>query len=99
MTTNLGNAFLLRLKISNIRPVSATETSRNITARVIERDTRRVIYYFLEDSRGSELANMVSNDTKRIAKVAKLDANLGSKNDANLALPPRFRQVLIKSPL
>ncbi|GFV07836.1 hypothetical protein TNCV_305841 [Trichonephila clavipes] len=28
------------------------ETSRNITARVIERDTSGEIYYFLEDSRG-----------------------------------------------
>ncbi|GFW44466.1 hypothetical protein TNCV_1748951 [Trichonephila clavipes] len=31
---------------------------------------------------------MVSNDAKMVAK-----------NDANLALPPRFRQVLIASPL
>ncbi|GFU84744.1 transposable element Tcb2 transposase [Trichonephila clavipes] len=38
---------------------------------------------------GSELANM----------VAKVAANLFAKNDANLALPPRFRQVLIESPL
>ncbi|GFU00549.1 hypothetical protein TNCV_3251001 [Trichonephila clavipes] len=30
----------------------ATETSRNITARVIERGTSGEIYYFLEDSRG-----------------------------------------------
>ncbi|GFY27383.1 hypothetical protein TNCV_2070031 [Trichonephila clavipes] len=30
---------------------SVTETSRNITARVIERDTSGEIYYFLEDSR------------------------------------------------
>ncbi|GFT88781.1 hypothetical protein TNCV_906201 [Trichonephila clavipes] len=30
----------------------AIETSRNITARVIEYDTSREIYYFLEDSRG-----------------------------------------------
>ncbi|GFW88867.1 hypothetical protein TNCV_2683011 [Trichonephila clavipes] len=44
---------------------------------------------------GSELANMVANDAKRVAKVAKLAA----KNDTNLALPPRFRQVLIESPL
>ncbi|GFT29351.1 RNA-dependent RNA polymerase 1 [Trichonephila clavipes] len=29
-----------------------TETSRNITARVIERDTCGEIYYFLENSRG-----------------------------------------------
>ncbi|GFU25278.1 hypothetical protein TNCV_1739281 [Trichonephila clavipes] len=32
--------------------ICATETSRNITARVIERCTSREIYYFLEDSRG-----------------------------------------------
>ncbi|GFT47546.1 hypothetical protein TNCV_3750621 [Trichonephila clavipes] len=60
---------------------SATETSRNITTRVIERDTSGEIYYFPEDS---ELANMVTNDVK----IAKLAANLISKNDANLALPP-----------
>ncbi|GFT37355.1 hypothetical protein TNCV_4285051 [Trichonephila clavipes] len=41
---------------------------------------------------GSELANRVAND-------AKLAANLVTKNDANLALPPRFRQVLTESPL
>ncbi|GFW99448.1 hypothetical protein TNCV_3007501 [Trichonephila clavipes] len=65
--------------------VKRDRTSRNITARVIERHTSGEIYYFLE---GSELANMVTND-----------AQLSSKNDANLALPPRFRQVLIESPL
>ncbi|GFV82235.1 hypothetical protein TNCV_2791331 [Trichonephila clavipes] len=31
--------------------IGAIETSRNITARVIERDTSGEIYYFLEDSR------------------------------------------------
>ncbi|GFU65110.1 hypothetical protein TNCV_1162981, partial [Trichonephila clavipes] len=76
------------------------ETSRNITARVIERDTSGEIYYFLEDSRGgSELANMIANDANMVARVAKLAANLVAKNDANLALPPRFRQILIESPL
>ncbi|GFS87956.1 hypothetical protein TNCV_5126111 [Trichonephila clavipes] len=45
---------------------------------------------------GFELANMVATDAKM---VAKLTTNLVSKNDANLALPPRFRQVLIESPL
>ncbi|GFS90118.1 transposable element Tcb2 transposase [Trichonephila clavipes] len=55
----------------------ATETSRNITARFIERDTSGEIYYFPE---GSELANMVAIDAKMVAKV--------TKNDANLALPP-----------
>ncbi|GFV62412.1 hypothetical protein TNCV_1183261 [Trichonephila clavipes] len=44
---------------------------------------------------GSELANMVVNDAQMVAKIAKSEA----KNDANLALPPRFRQVLIESPL
>ncbi|GFY03057.1 hypothetical protein TNCV_980621 [Trichonephila clavipes] len=44
---------------------------------------------------GSELANKVTNDAKMVAKVAKWTA----KNDANLALPPRFHQVLIQSPL
>ncbi|GFU11764.1 uncharacterized protein TNCV_4969601 [Trichonephila clavipes] len=32
--------------------LGAIETTRNITARVIERDTSGEIYYFLEDSRG-----------------------------------------------
>ncbi|GFX21695.1 hypothetical protein TNCV_1200751 [Trichonephila clavipes] len=48
---------------------------------------------------GSELANMVANDAKMVAKVTKLTANLVAKNDANLALPPRFRQFLIELPL
>ncbi|GFY25506.1 hypothetical protein TNCV_2486261 [Trichonephila clavipes] len=48
---------------------------------------------------GSELANMVATDTKMVTKVAKLAANLVTKNDANLALPPGFRQVLIEWPL
>ncbi|GFV89219.1 hypothetical protein TNCV_4914181 [Trichonephila clavipes] len=45
--------------------------------------------------RDSELVNMVANDAKMIAKVTKLVA----KNEANLARPPRFRHVLIESPL
>ncbi|GFU79569.1 hypothetical protein TNCV_4713901 [Trichonephila clavipes] len=40
---------------------------------------------------GFELVNMV-------AKLAKLATNMVAKNDANLALPPRFRQVLIEWP-
>ncbi|GFX97017.1 hypothetical protein TNCV_1997491 [Trichonephila clavipes] len=32
--------------------IDVTGTSRNITSRVIERDTSGEIYYFLEDSRG-----------------------------------------------
>ncbi|GFV19104.1 hypothetical protein TNCV_3223221 [Trichonephila clavipes] len=71
------------------------ETSRNITARVIERDVNREIHYFLEESRGS---SELANDAKMVAKVTKLAANLIAKNDANLDLP-RFRQVLIESPL
>ncbi|GFX01272.1 hypothetical protein TNCV_3729411 [Trichonephila clavipes] len=35
-----------------LKPYSTIETSRNITTRVIERDTSGEIYYFLEDSRG-----------------------------------------------
>ncbi|GFU91084.1 hypothetical protein TNCV_4924151 [Trichonephila clavipes] len=46
---------------------------------------------------GSELANMVVNDAKMVAKVTKLATNLVAKNDANSALPPRFRRVLIES--
>ncbi|GFW70526.1 hypothetical protein TNCV_1623601 [Trichonephila clavipes] len=43
---------------------------------------------------------MVTNDAKLVTKVTKLAANLVTKkNDANLALPQRFRQVLIESPL
>ncbi|GFW96144.1 hypothetical protein TNCV_958571 [Trichonephila clavipes] len=48
---------------------------------------------------GSELANMVTNDAKMVANIAKFAANLVAKNDANLALPPRCRQVLNESPL
>ncbi|GFV98071.1 hypothetical protein TNCV_4448311 [Trichonephila clavipes] len=42
---------------------------------------------------------MVANDTKMVTKAARLATNLLAKNDSNLALPPRFRQVLIESPL
>ncbi|GFT93963.1 hypothetical protein TNCV_2133471 [Trichonephila clavipes] len=53
----------------------------------------------IQDSRGfSELANdvkMVANDVKRVANDDKMIAKVAkgaaiSKNDANLALPPRF---------
>ncbi|GFT43702.1 hypothetical protein TNCV_1554761 [Trichonephila clavipes] len=46
---------------------------------------------FWKNPEGPELAN-------RVSKVAKLAANSVDKNDANLALSPRFRQVLIESP-
>ncbi|GFX60095.1 hypothetical protein TNCV_4532561 [Trichonephila clavipes] len=46
-------------------------------------------------SKWSPVANLVANNVKMVAKVA----NLVAKNDAILALPPRFRQVLIGSPL
>ncbi|GFU34868.1 hypothetical protein TNCV_2991891 [Trichonephila clavipes] len=52
--------------------------------------------YSWRDNKGSELANMVTKDVKMVAKVAKLATNLVAENDANLALPPRFRQVLIE---
>ncbi|GFU48185.1 hypothetical protein TNCV_4224741, partial [Trichonephila clavipes] len=45
-----------------------------------------------EIPKGAELANMATNDAKKVA-------NLVSNNDSNLALPPRFRQVLIESPI
>ncbi|GFT02623.1 hypothetical protein TNCV_1488151 [Trichonephila clavipes] len=48
---NNGAPSLTSCEIKNVLK-SATETSRNITARVIERDTSGEIYYFLEDSRG-----------------------------------------------
>ncbi|GFU59466.1 hypothetical protein TNCV_1177131 [Trichonephila clavipes] len=38
--------------LASIVFIVAIETSRNIAARVIERDTSGEIYYFLEDSRG-----------------------------------------------
>ncbi|GFY06095.1 ATP-dependent DNA helicase [Trichonephila clavipes] len=47
----------------------------------------------------SKLANIVANGAKMVAKVAKLPAKSVVKNDAKLALSPRFRQVLIESPL
>ncbi|GFX20424.1 hypothetical protein TNCV_3487821 [Trichonephila clavipes] len=53
----------------------------------LKRDTSfRGIYQNIPE--GSELVNMVANDAK-----------LAAKNDANLALPPRFRQGRIESPL
>ncbi|GFW26960.1 hypothetical protein TNCV_1377981 [Trichonephila clavipes] len=53
-------------------------------------------YVRQKNPEGPKLTNMVANDAK---KVNKLAAHLANKNDANLALPPRFRQVLIESPL
>ncbi|GFU05303.1 hypothetical protein TNCV_3262531, partial [Trichonephila clavipes] len=61
----------------------------NITARVIDRSV------ILERSTTFQ-KNPVGSE---LAKVTKLAANLVVKSDANLALPPRFRQVLIESPL
>ncbi|GFT93908.1 hypothetical protein TNCV_2133051 [Trichonephila clavipes] len=73
----------------------ATEISRNITARVTERDAIGEIYYFLEDSRGFRTRQHGRQLHQIVAKITKLVA----KNVANLVLPPRFRQVLIESPL
>ncbi|GFU05306.1 retrovirus-related Pol polyprotein from transposon 412 [Trichonephila clavipes] len=79
------------LKIINdvVIRIRAAEISRNITARVIDRSV------ILERSTTFQ-KNPVGSE---LAKVAKLAANLVVKSDANLALPPRFRQVLIESPL
>ncbi|GFX69572.1 hypothetical protein TNCV_1769411 [Trichonephila clavipes] len=63
------------------------------------RSGKRVDQLSKKNPEGSELTNMLANDTKMVTKVVKLDVNLFAKNDANLALPPRFRQVLIESPL
>ncbi|GFV78054.1 hypothetical protein TNCV_2081 [Trichonephila clavipes] len=70
----------------------ATETSRNKTARVIERDTSGDIYYFLENARGFR-TRQHGHQSHQIGH------QLGRQNYANLALPPGFRQVLIESPL
>ncbi|GFY17635.1 hypothetical protein TNCV_1073701 [Trichonephila clavipes] len=76
----------------SFRPASlfmgAAETSRNITARVIDRDVKRPLHKFLEETRGL-----------RTRQQGRQSHQFGPKNDANLALPPRFRQVLIESPL
>ncbi|GFU24677.1 hypothetical protein TNCV_3178221 [Trichonephila clavipes] len=74
----------------------AAETSRSITTRVIERDVNGEIHYFLEESRWFRTRQ---HNAKMVANITKLAANLLAKNDANLALPPIFRQVLIESPL
>ncbi|GFS50458.1 hypothetical protein TNCV_3196851 [Trichonephila clavipes] len=47
---------------------------------------------------GSELAQMVANDAQMVASDANMVAKV-AKLAANLALPPRFRQVLIGSSL
>ncbi|GFT75639.1 hypothetical protein TNCV_1135981 [Trichonephila clavipes] len=43
---------------------------------------------FQKNPEGPKLANLVANDAKLVAKVAKLMANLVVKYDANLALSP-----------
>ncbi|GFV62926.1 hypothetical protein TNCV_5084091 [Trichonephila clavipes] len=80
--------------------IGVAETSRNITTR----DVCGEIHYLLEDSKGFRThqhghENDQTYDAKMVTKVTKLAANLVAKNDANLALPPRFCQVLIESPL
>ncbi|GFX72957.1 hypothetical protein TNCV_2813971 [Trichonephila clavipes] len=68
----------------NQRPCSEkTKVYIEESARVIKSELSGEIQYILEESRGSQLANMVTNDVK----VAKLVANLVAQNDANLALP------------
>ncbi|GFT56400.1 hypothetical protein TNCV_2333791 [Trichonephila clavipes] len=59
-------------------------------------DCRSQEEFSLKIPEGSELVNMVANDAQVVAKLA---ANLVAENDTNLALPPRFRQVLIESSL
>ncbi|GFX96663.1 hypothetical protein TNCV_244501 [Trichonephila clavipes] len=57
--------------------------SLNVT--LVERST-----IFKKIPEGSKLSNKVANDAKMVAKDAKFATNL--------ALPPRFHQVLIESP-
>ncbi|GFV49852.1 hypothetical protein TNCV_1391341 [Trichonephila clavipes] len=78
LSTEVGKFWRLSLKYCYVDP-GVTETFRNISSRVIERDTSGEIY-FLEDSRGFRTCQHGREVTK-------------------LALPPRFRQVLIESPL
>ncbi|GFX67497.1 hypothetical protein TNCV_3463861 [Trichonephila clavipes] len=78
-------------KLPAISPIVHVRGCLNLFKSWLSRDW--LVRLTEEDSRGgSELAN----DAKMVAKLA---ANLVAKNDANLALPPRFRQVLIESPL
>ncbi|GFU93565.1 hypothetical protein TNCV_948071 [Trichonephila clavipes] len=80
--------------------IVATETSRNITARVIERDVNGEIPYFLEKSRGSRIRQHGRQGRQNGHQIGRqLGRQIGHQNDANLVLPPRFRQVLIESPL
>ncbi|GFU20037.1 hypothetical protein TNCV_1191811 [Trichonephila clavipes] len=60
---------------------------------------RRVATCIQKNPEGPKLANMVTNDAKLVTKVTKLAVNSVTKMDANLALLPRFHQVLIESPL
>ncbi|GFU44276.1 hypothetical protein TNCV_3041181 [Trichonephila clavipes] len=69
------------------------------SARVLGREISGEIDYFLEESRGSQTRQHGHQRAKMVAKVAKLAANLVVKYDVNLTLSPRFRQVLIESPL
>ncbi|GFX79281.1 transposable element Tcb1 transposase [Trichonephila clavipes] len=77
-------------------PANCSQEARqklpDITTRVVERDTSGEIYYFLEDSRGFQTRQHGRQNNHQ-------SHQLGVQNEANLALPPRFRQVLIESPL
>ncbi|GFV79770.1 hypothetical protein TNCV_1725951 [Trichonephila clavipes] len=117
---NILRSSNLRHQSNTITVFKNTQTSRSITARVIERDTSGAIYYFIEDSRGfrthqhgrqwsqngrqwSQNGRQWSQNGRQRSRngrqVAKLAANLVDKNDVKFALPPRFRQIFIESPL
>ncbi|GFV13078.1 hypothetical protein TNCV_4714031 [Trichonephila clavipes] len=65
-TTEITNANLRQSQPSRRR---VAETSRNITARVIERDINGPLHKFLEESRGSELVKMINKVAKLVAKM------------------------------
>ncbi|GFT38011.1 hypothetical protein TNCV_1814881 [Trichonephila clavipes] len=84
---------------SDQRVPGVTETSRNITARVIERDTSGEIYYILQDSRGFRTRQHGHQSHQNVHQSHQIRRQHGRQNDANLVLPPRFHQILNESPL
>ncbi|GFT77611.1 histone-lysine N-methyltransferase SETMAR, partial [Trichonephila clavipes] len=76
------------------------QVSSPIIAKELQIDHKTVLHHLRKvgfkkkndkNPEGFELANMVTDDAKRVVKVAKLSANSIAKSDANLALPPKFR--------